>query len=98
VIKTVEGVRFVNGIVTGRASMTYLAETASISVQGVDTLAWRNIVTTELESGRYLDAGDANDNVIVIGSRVASTTFKQPLMLNRVVTLYTSNNPEGHSK
>jgi putative ABC transport system permease protein len=87
VIKSIEGVAFVNGIVSGRAQMTYLAETSSVSVQGVDTLAWRNIVTTELDSGRYLDPGDANENVIVIGNRIANSVFKQPLVLNRVVTI-----------
>ena len=92
VIKSVEGVTFVNGIVSGRASLTYLAETASVSVQGVDTLAWKNMITTELESGRYLDTGDSNENVIVIGNRVAQTTFKQPLVLNRMVSIYTATN------
>lgn len=85
IIKSVEGVAFVNGAVSGRADMFYLAESASVSVQGVDPLAWRNIVTTELESGRYLNAGDAN--VVVIGSRIAKTTFKQALMLNRDIDI-----------
>jgi putative ABC transport system permease protein len=93
IIKNIEGVAFVNGMVSGRASLTYLAQTASVSIQGVDTLAWKNMVTTELESGRYLDPGDANENVIVVGNRIATTTFKQQLVLNRVVTLYINNNP-----
>ena len=85
VIKSIDGISFVNGIVSGRADVAYLAETASISIQGVDTLAWRNIVTTELDSGRYLDPGDTN--VVVIGFRVAHSTFKQPLVLNRDITI-----------
>ena len=85
VIKSIEGINFVNGIVSGRADVNFLAETASVSVQGVDTLAWKNIITTEIESGRYLNPGDTN--AIVIGSRVAKTTFKQPLVLNRDITV-----------
>jgi putative ABC transport system permease protein len=85
VIKSVPGVSFVNGIVSGRADMTYLAETASVSVQGVDTLAWQNMITTEIATGRYLNPGDTN--VIVIGSRVANSIFKQPLVINRAVTI-----------
>src|SRR3989338_1264444 len=85
IIKSIEGVGFVNGVVSGRADVFYLAESASVSVQGVDPLAWRNIATTELDSGRYLNAGDTN--VVVIGSRVAKSTFKQPLVLNRAVTI-----------
>ena len=79
VIKSVEGVS---------------AQTASIQIQGVDTLAWRNMVTTQLESGRYLDSGDTNENVIVVGNRIAMTTFKQQLALNRVVTISMPNYPE----
>jgi len=85
IIKAVEGVSFANGIVSGRADVFYLAESASVSVQGVEPLAWRNIIATELESGRYLNPGDTN--VIVVGSRVAKSTFKQPLALNRGITI-----------
>src|SRR3989338_137950 len=85
IIKSVDGVSFVNGIVSGRADVFYLAESASVSVQGVEPLAWSNIVSTELESGRYLNAGDTN--VVVIGSRVAKSTFKQPLVLNRDIAI-----------
>lgn len=85
IIKSVEGISFVNGIVSGRADVFYLAESASVSVQGVDPLAWSNIISTELESGRYLNAGDTN--VVVIGNRIAKTTFKQPLVLNRDIAI-----------
>ncbi len=85
IIENVEGVSFVNGAVSGRADVFYLAESAAVSVQGVDSLAWSNIVSTELESGRYLNAGDTN--VIVIGNRVAKSTFKQPLVLNRAISI-----------
>ncbi|MBS3096411.1 ABC transporter permease [Candidatus Woesearchaeota archaeon] len=85
VVKSVEGISFVNGMISGRADVSFLAESASVNVQGVDTLAWSNMVTTELESGRYLNPGDTN--VIVIGSRIARSTFKQPLVLNRDITI-----------
>ncbi|MBI2131086.1 ABC transporter permease [Candidatus Woesearchaeota archaeon] len=85
IVKSVEGVGFINGIVSGRADVFYLAESASVSVQGVDPLAWSKIVSTELEAGRYLNAGDSN--VVVIGSRVAKSTFKQPLVLNRDIAI-----------
>ena len=54
-------------------------------MQGVDTLAWRYMETTELEAGRYLNPGDTN--VIVVGYRIAHSTFKQPLVLNRDITI-----------
>lgn len=93
VIRSVEGVSIVNGLISGRATLDYLAETTSVSVTGADTTAWKNMVTTELDSGRYLDPGDSNENVIVIGNRIASTTFKQQLLVNNVVTLSTTSQP-----
>jgi putative ABC transport system permease protein len=85
IIKSVSGIRFVNGVVSGRASVTYLAESASVSVQGVDPLAWKEITTSELESGRYLTPGDGN--VVVIGNGVANNMFKQPLLLNTQIII-----------
>ena len=52
VVKSVEGISFVNGMISGRADVSFLAESASVNVQGVDTLAWSNMLTIELESGR----------------------------------------------
>lgn len=85
IIKSLEGVGFVNGVVGGRADVFYLAQTVAVQVQGVDPFAWRNMITTELESGRYLSPGDSD--VVVVGSRVAKSTFKQPLALNRALEI-----------
>jgi putative ABC transport system permease protein len=79
-IKAVEGVQYVDGIVSGRADVTYLAQTASLSIQGVDPLAWREMNTVELESGRYLTQSDVDS--VVIGYSVANNVFKQPLVIN----------------
>lgn len=84
-IKSIEGIKFINGIVSGRADTFYLAESSSVSVDGIDPLAWKNIVITDLEAGRYLNPGDTN--VVVVGNRIAKSTFKQPLALNRAVTI-----------
>ena len=85
VIKSINGLSFVNGVVNGRADVSYLAETTTVSVTGVDTFAWKNIVTTDLDSGRYLNPGDSNS--IVIGNNLAKSTFKQPLVLNRDINV-----------
>ena len=85
IIKFVSGVQFVNGIVSGRADVIYLTESSSVSVEGVDPLAWKEITTSELESGRYLSPGDAN--VVVIGYRIANEMFKEPLMINMQINI-----------
>jgi putative ABC transport system permease protein len=85
IIKSVPGIQFVNGIVSGRVDVTYLAQSVSVSVEGVDPLAWKEMTTSELESGRYLTPGDGN--VIVIGYRIANQMFKQPLMINTQISI-----------
>ena len=84
-IKSIDGIKYIDGVISGSANIFYLAESSSGTINGVDPLAWRNIVTTELEAGRYL--GPSDKNVIVIGNRIAESTFKQPLTLNRAVTI-----------
>jgi putative ABC transport system permease protein len=85
IIKSVTGVKFVNGIVSGRGDVSYLAESSSVSIQGVDPLAWKEMTTSELESGRYLTPGDGN--VVVIGNGIANDMFKQPLLLNTQISI-----------
>lgn len=85
VVKSVLEVQFVDGIISGRVDVTYLAQTASVSVEGVDPLAWGEMTTSELEAGRFLTPGDGN--VIVIGNAVANDMFKQPLLLNTQINI-----------
>jgi putative ABC transport system permease protein len=85
IIKSVSGVQFVNGIISQRSDITYLGQSASVSVQGVDPLAWREMTTSELESGRYLTPSD--ENVIIIGNGVAQDMFKKPLLINTQINI-----------
>jgi len=84
-IKAVPGAQYVNGIVSERVSITYLTETASLSVQGVDPLAWKEMTTSNLDSGRYLTQSDMNS--IVIGYDVANNVFKEPLLVNTQINV-----------
>ncbi len=85
VIKQVPGVLYVNGMVSGRSDMILGTEKTSVSISGVDPVVWRSMVTTQLETGRYLQPGDSN--AVVIGYSLAHETFLQPITLNRPVTI-----------
>jgi putative ABC transport system permease protein len=87
-IKSVIGVLYVNPILSGRAQLTYLAQTASISVNGVDPFAWSNIDTNDLAQGRKLNPGDSG--VIVISDQIATRMFKTQIGVNQMVSI------EGH--
>ncbi len=84
-IKSNQNILAVNGIVSGRGDVIYLDETISSSIQGVDPNAWSQTATITLASGRLLTASDST--AIVIGNRLATTSFKQPLTIGKKITV-----------
>lgn len=84
-LKLVPNIAYVEGIVSARGDISYLGQTMSISAEGVDTNVWKFMVTTGLESGRYLMPGDKY--VVVIGSGIAEGRFKQDIQINRQVEI-----------
>jgi putative ABC transport system permease protein len=84
-IKTVPGVLVVDGMISGRLEVSYLGQSSSMSIRGVDPLAWSEMETSGLEAGRYLTPGDGN--VVVIGYSVANSVFKQPLTINTQINI-----------
>ena len=89
VLRSMPEIAYVNEIVSGRASMTYLAEEASVSVKGVNPVSWKFITTSELASGRFLSSGDVGG--VVIGYRIANEDFKKPLTVGS--TVYIAKKP-----
>ncbi len=84
-IKQVAGVLYVDGMVSGSSDIRVGTEKTTLSVSGVDPTVWRSFVTTQLESGRYLQPGDSN--AVVVGNSLAHGTFLQDLTLNKPVTI-----------
>jgi putative ABC transport system permease protein len=85
VIKSVGNVAVATGSVSGRGDAYYLGEKASVSIQGVEPLGWSMVTTSELETGRFLTTSDYNS--VVVGSGLANDMFKQPLAVNRMITI-----------
>ncbi|MBI5066424.1 ABC transporter permease [Candidatus Woesearchaeota archaeon] len=85
VIKSVENINLAEGIISGRGVVYYLGQKASASIDGVDPLVWKEITVSELDQGRFI--GPTDYNAVVVGSRIAKTTFKQLLALNREITI-----------
>lgn len=84
-LKLVPNIAYIQGVISKRADIGYLDETMSSTVKGVDTKVWKEMETTELESGRYLTQGD--NNVAVIGYNLATERFKQDILINRQITI-----------
>lgn len=85
VLKLINGVKFIEGIVSGRGETYYLSEKATLSIDGVDPLVWKDMTISEIAEGRML--GPSDYGVVVVGSRIGKNTFKQPLALNRILTI-----------
>ncbi|MEK6967613.1 MAG: ABC transporter permease [Nanoarchaeota archaeon] len=84
-LRSVQNLEVIDGLISGRADVYYLSEKTSLNVQGVDPVAWQKMTTEELEQGRFLGPTDAF--AVVIGSNIASTVFKQPVALNRDLSI-----------
>lgn len=85
IIKSISGAQYVNGVASGMADVAYLSESAPLLINGGDPIAWKEITTSELASGRYLTQNDGN--VVVIGSSVANDMFKEPLSLSSQINV-----------
>lgn len=79
------GVTHVMGVASERVKVKYLAESTSISVEGVDPNMWQNFEEVEVDSGRLLSSGDTF--AAIVGSSVASDIYSQPLTANRQVEI-----------
>jgi len=84
-IKNIQGISYVNGIVSGRANVSFKGQNIDLNIQGVDVSVWRYIENTQLENGRYLLPNDRG--VAVIGNRVAHNIFKKEIKLNDIITI-----------
>jgi len=84
-IRATTGIQYVDGIVSGRADVSFASQSASLSIEGVDTSVWKFMMTTKLESGRYLSSGDTY--VAVVGYNVAHGLYKHDMLLNSIITV-----------
>jgi putative ABC transport system permease protein len=86
-IQLVPNVQVATGIVTGRASISYRGQNASVSITGIDPqVYWTDFGTSDtLGEGRLLTPSDSY--AIVIGYNIANNYFTSPLTPNSVVTI-----------
>jgi putative ABC transport system permease protein len=85
VLRGVQGVAVMDTEIRGSTNITYLDKTGSVTVTGVDQKFWSQITTVTLSAGRMLDPAD--QNVVVIGGRLASSYFSQPVGINQMINI-----------
>ncbi len=85
VVRSESGIAFVNTVISGSVEISYLGETLKSNLQGVDENVWKQFITTNLESGRYLSDGDSN--VVVLSNKLAHDVFKNQIYTNKQVMI-----------
>jgi len=84
-LKGIPDIAYIDTQIRDSVDVSYLGKSGSVSLTGVDQKVWSKITTEEIRDGRFLDSAD--QNVIVIGARLADSYFDQPLGLNKMLTI-----------
>jgi putative ABC transport system permease protein len=87
-LKGIPDIALMDTQIRGNVKVSYLGKSGTVSLTGVDQKVWARITTSEIADGRMLDTAD--QNVIVIGGRLAKSYFDQPLGINKMLTIETS--------
>ena len=85
VLKGIPEILLIDTEIRGSAEVYYLGKRGSVTLTGVDQKVWAQITTSEMRDGRIL--GPADQNVIVIGGRLADDYFERPLGINKMITI-----------
>ncbi|MFA5142094.1 MAG: ABC transporter permease [Candidatus Woesearchaeota archaeon] len=84
-LKLVAGIKSINPVISGRATVKYLSESTSQSITGQNPSVYKDFVTTELATGRDLSTGDTR--AVVIGDRLANKVFKTQLNVGSIILI-----------
>jgi putative ABC transport system permease protein len=84
-ISTAEGVESVTGVISDRATIQYLAQTVTVTVEGVEPSAWNSMTTSELASGRFLESGETTS--VLVGNGVANGMFDYNLTVDTQIRI-----------
>ncbi len=87
-LKGIPDIALIDTNIRGSVDVSYLGKSGRVSITGVDQKIWSQITTNKIKTGRMLDPAD--QNVIVIGGRLASSYFDQPVGINKMVTINSS--------
>ena len=84
-LKGIPDIALIDTNIRGSVEVSYLGKSGDVSVTGVDQKVWSKITTSKIKEGRMLDSAD--QNVIVIGGRLAASYFDRPLGINKMLTV-----------
>lgn len=84
-LRLVPGIKYIDGAVSGRATISFQTQNTSISIQGNDPALFKEFNSASLDSGRYLSQGDTR--VVVLGHNTAYNIFRVPISIGYMINL-----------
>jgi len=84
-LKGIPEIELIDTQIRGNVEVSYLGKSGSVSLTGVNQKVWSRITTSEIAEGRMLDSAD--QNVVVIGGRLAKSYFDKPIGINQMITI-----------
>ncbi|MFH1064790.1 MAG: ABC transporter permease [Candidatus Woesearchaeota archaeon] len=84
-LRGIPDIAYILPTISGRVDVYYLGKRGSVSLTGVDQKTWAQVTTDVIRDGRLL--GPADQNVVVIGARLADGYFDSPLGINKMFTI-----------
>jgi putative ABC transport system permease protein len=71
--------------IQGSREVYYLGKSARVSIKGVDQKVWHLVTQDKIDDGRIL--GPSDQNVVVIGYKLAKEYFDESIGVNKVITI-----------
>ncbi|KYK25643.1 hypothetical protein AYK25_05055 [Thermoplasmatales archaeon SM1-50] len=84
-ISTARGVETVSGIISGRETVQYLAQTVTVTIEGIEPSAWNTMTTSKLDSGRFLESAETTS--VLVGNRIANGMFDYNLTVDTQIRI-----------
>lgn len=84
-ISTAQGVESATGIISYRATVQYLAQTVTVSIEGVEPSAWNSMTTSNIAQGRFLESGETTS--VLVGNGVANGMFEYNLTVDTQIRI-----------
>jgi putative ABC transport system permease protein len=84
-IKYVEGVKDVEGEIVGMTFVTFGNERRSVSIRGVDTVKWKEMLNIEIEEGRNFQPNEKR--AVILGYRIAKEGFSKKIGVGSQITI-----------
>ncbi|MCK4884116.1 MAG: ABC transporter permease [Candidatus Diapherotrites archaeon] len=84
-LKLIPDIALIDTNIKGTVEISHLGKSGTVSLTGVDQKVWFQITNLEIKDGRMLNSAD--QNVIVIGGKLAESYFDKPLGINQMITI-----------